>query len=289
MDQKILENRLISRESAINQTASITQTAMKLNAFFKAKFDNIDSVLPLDSLIRDILLHQIETSKSSHIIKNCDIEIKEYQLQESEIDSNIEKTKINILNLTEELAQQQQIRRHKEECETKAKGVNALPSRLVMGKDIDNMNNAIKKTEDQTNLTESRIQMRMKQFHLLVNSIVDLQRTLKEDDELNKLQAHLEANDEEEDEVEGDERDYERVHSRGGDEERTQVKKPRLDAGENETDHQVESDEARGHEAENLKKNQDGNDVPMEATTEAGEVSEQAGNTTENDREPGEC
>jgi hypothetical protein len=234
MDTKILESRLITRESTL-QGSSVTKCASRLQQLFhfvsKGDYDIARSVQ--ETLIREIMLYKFEITKYDQCRNVCDQEIAEYAVSGQEIENRIKTTQESIEALTEELKQQKILRHHKEECEMMARIVNGVPTRTKAMNEIMAIENAIKNVKDHLISKENHEKLRLKQVGLLMQAIADLQNSFEEDSLLSLAQQQMDStmqgmDDEERDNVddEVDERDEESSRANRG---RSQVKKQRTD------------------------------------------------------------
>lgn len=279
IESKYLEDRLICHENTFG-APSVSNLALKFADFVKDLQENKDQTSSLDHLAREIMLYLFDASNAEKA--NYGSDVAEYQTLEENIEKQINSNQKAILLLTEELSQQQKIRKHKEECEALAKAVNTYQSRRVLNAEIEKVNEYLRKLNDKLNSTENRISLRSKQFQLLLRSIYDLQAALHEDEELDKLTSQYENMENEEDilgtgddaDIDDAEREEDRSRSRGGDE--RDAKKPRLDDGEGEEGGEVVAEgEVEGIEGvEDKVVGEDGVVEDGEVEEEPGEVSE---------------
>lgn len=238
LDQKILELRLLLKDSSVGQV-SIAKCAAKLQAFGK----NVNDQAALEGFLREILLYQLEYEKTSNSFNALDRQDLEYANLESKIVQDIAAAKANIQQLEEELQQQQIIRAHRIECEHLATEVNKLPSRSTLKRKIDAVNHTLDNTKASIELVESEINTKQAQFANVALAIAELQKKpVSAVEEDNKPTEGEEDNAEEE---EGDD-------SRGArNQERDSENQP--EAAEVELDEDgnpIEADDAEGAEGD---------------------------------------
>jgi chromosome segregation ATPase len=221
MDNKCLEQRLLTRESTVGGSvgSSVSRCAAKFmnlttsKKAFEASEKKEDIVtVPLDSFIREMYLYRLDITKTQQIVHSCDEEIESYHSLENEIAKKIEATKAMILQLETELDHERQIRTHREELEEKAKAVNTLPTRSHLKRKIDATNENISSLNDATVIADSRLTQRHKQFNALLQCIFDLQGKLVEEEEV--AVAADTTNDDEEVDVDREDGEDGRENSR---------------------------------------------------------------------------
>lgn len=236
IDTKLLEQRLLTRETVIGGT-SLSRCAARLQQLFHNR-DKEQASAALEAVNRDFQLYQLEMGKTNQIYDMCGKEISEYEALGREIGERVQQVEDSISRLSVELQQQQRLRRHRQECEMLSKVVNTLPSVSAAQGAIDVVEEQIQRIQEQLAAKEACEQLRKKQFGLLMTSLYDLQKSLAEDSYLVQCQQQLDATlaaEEEEGAVvggEGDEEEEEvaeRRAERGGDmDEEPTRKKARL-------------------------------------------------------------
>jgi THO complex subunit 7 len=235
MDAKILENRLLTRESVL-YSSSVSKCATRLQQYLNSLNDGTMVQESRESLLREISLYRHEMSQVTLAVGMCERELVEFQALERDIEDEISTVQANISRLTQELAEQRSIRRHKEECEMIARLVNTLPARSLVTKEITRAEEAVAKLRDQTSVADSKVNMRTKQWQLLLQTVLDMQKNLAEDEEQQTLVTAMETAyaQEEEDQTGGQESDAEDGEEGTGrgrerDEGGVSDKKPRLE------------------------------------------------------------
>jgi hypothetical protein len=222
-DTKILESRLLTRESAIGGS-SLSRCALKFQQYM-GSYENLSSqnvnILanspPADgtgsrsssslgeyeALCREVMLYQLEMKKYDEIYQMYDEETHgkcslsspsffsssslllfiDYEVLEKEIQQKILGTQESIDHLTTELIQQKSLRRHRDECENLAKIVNSVPSCDISKRKIAHLEEEIGKVNEQIAAQEAREKLRFRQFKLISQAIADMSRSLDEEAE----------------------------------------------------------------------------------------------------------
>lgn len=159
---KILEKRLQLRESQVGGGTWMSRCANRLHVLQR----NGD-IQAANNFMRDVLMLQQDFFMSIQMHDACLRELDEYEALESDIESEIASTQDSILNLEKELAQEKQLRRHREECETLAQGVASIPSLPSQQKQIEEADARLAELEQQMLLMQSRIKARAHQVGLI--------------------------------------------------------------------------------------------------------------------------
>jgi THO complex subunit 7 len=210
MDAKILEARLLTRESAL-VTSSVSKCAAKLQSylFSVAAASNLDkeneATAPhtgdasiassidatRESLIREISLYRFEMVQVLASASMCERELSEYVRMEEDIERDIQAAEKRIEQLTEELREHKSVRRHKEEVDMLARLVNTLPAGSVVDKEMRKAQEALDKLRAESAAAYNKVTMRSRQFQVLLQSLSDLQRSVEEEEEQQRAMALL--------------------------------------------------------------------------------------------------
>lgn len=92
----------------------------------------------------------------------------------------IDATHERIERLKQELEQAKRIRKHKEEAEAVARVVRRFPPRSETQQQLAAANSEAQELQQRLREMESQVDLRGKQFRVLVQAVKDLQRTLEE-------------------------------------------------------------------------------------------------------------
>lgn len=170
LDQKILELRLLIKESSVNQ-ASIQRCATKLQTFGKNVHDNA----ALDAVLKEFLLNQLENEKSKNYSEALDGQSEEYSKLERVIQERVTHATDSIAKLEEELRQQQIVRAHRVECEKTAGEVSKHPSRSNLKRKIDSVSATLASTQASIELVDNEIEQKKLLVANIAQSIMAVQ------------------------------------------------------------------------------------------------------------------
>eukprot|EP01031_Cornospumella_fuschlensis_P052849 gene52849-64574_t len=121
IDNKLLEQRLILRESVAGSSTSLSKCAAKLSVLKTAPHD----LKAVDSFIRELSLYKLDIERSSRCIRSYGDQIQEYDELEASINAKISEASREIEELKEELRQQKDVRAHRQIVEEHASLVNS--------------------------------------------------------------------------------------------------------------------------------------------------------------------
>jgi THO complex subunit 7 len=100
----------------------------------------------------------------------------------STFQDEITKAETEIRQTKDELVQARKIRRNRMEYDAMAKVINQNPDRSTSGHRIEEVKSDLEKLKATEAALEDKLESRKKQFHVLVQSIHNLQALLEEDD-----------------------------------------------------------------------------------------------------------
>lgn len=201
MDPKILENRLLLRESTVG-SISVSKCANRLQALKSSSSES--KQLIREAFIRDIMLYSVEMNRIARILTVCDEEMDEYRLIEHELTSKIVETEESIVSLETSLKQERVLRKHKQLIESLSIQVNEHEPRSFISKEIQASDEGLRGVEDSLDLAEQQILTRKSQLQDLLRCIDILGSSfaIEESNEMDVDEGHDDADFEEDEEKE---------------------------------------------------------------------------------------
>ena len=115
------------------------------------------------------------------VAETCQQQLEDYRVLEAQVTSQVESTEADIEKLTEELRVAKKVRQYKEQYEALAKLVNRHPSKPTTTREQADLQVELQKLGEEKSRLDEQIDIRKKQFALLMHTIDDLTRTLGED------------------------------------------------------------------------------------------------------------
>ncbi|GMF66203.1 unnamed protein product [Phytophthora lilii] len=155
----------------------------------------------LDALFWEMEQLELEANKTDIWNYTCDRELEEYETLNAEIDTSIAKVLAEIGQLKVKVHVEKTVRAYKEEYESIARVINELPSRKEIEAQIEAQNKRLEDATAAIEAVDSKLDLRTKQFALLMNTIQNLKATLDEDALMEEEQQRADE-DEEMEEVE---------------------------------------------------------------------------------------
>jgi len=194
LDHETLKQRLITKEGQnLNATrGSLSKCAMRMLEFTKAtqtaaQFPDDDViVLKLKSvgneLIRELKLHDLEMKKMDLGAKAAEAELANYDSIREQTQGSIVKARGEIDDLRAALEHEAKVRKNRQEYEALAKTArNGEPSRVTKRKLVEERNE-IDQQKETVQKIQKKLNVKGKQFHLLMQSIADLKRGIDEEE-----------------------------------------------------------------------------------------------------------
>mmetsp|Transcript_12063 Transcript_12063/g.17586 ORF Transcript_12063/g.17586 Transcript_12063/m.17586 type:complete len:244 (+) Transcript_12063:53-784(+) len=157
-----------------------------------------------DLLEREIRLHDLEIRKLFLVSDAADAELAQYDAAQVQIESSISDCKDEIEELKKQLAHERKVRSNREEYETLAKMARQRPARRTTEKKLEAVKEEIEKIRAEDALAMAELDVREKQFQLLMQSIFDLKSNLSEDlIKMKKKEDQKDASDEDDGDIVG--------------------------------------------------------------------------------------
>ncbi|XP_012219454.1 THO complex subunit 7 homolog [Linepithema humile] len=179
-DEEVIRRRLLIDGDGIGDDRRIN---MLLKSFIKW-INNSDA----DNTLHERMLSQLAqcefAQKKSRLVSNMSQEeLKNYEELSKEIEIQIEKAKEDIEKTKAELQDAKRVRKNRIEYDVLAKVINEQPDRLETDIKLSTLRQELGSLKEKSEQLEHKLEMRRKQFHVLISSIHSLQGMLDECDE----------------------------------------------------------------------------------------------------------
>uniref|UniRef100_A0AAV1URA3 THO complex subunit 7 n=1 Tax=Peronospora matthiolae TaxID=2874970 RepID=A0AAV1URA3_9STRA len=183
-DDAVIRRRLLTRTSTVGQSGfkKCTETILTLVDFLlDESVDTETCKQELDALFWEMAQLEFEANKTEIWNYTCDRELEEYETLNAEIDTSISKVTKDIEELKQSVYVEKRVRAYKEEYEAIARVINELPTRREVTAEIEHEKKRLEDATKAMEAVEKQLDLRTKQFALLMNTIQNLQATLSED------------------------------------------------------------------------------------------------------------
>ncbi|XP_078678061.1 THO complex subunit 7 homolog isoform X1 [Branchiostoma floridae x Branchiostoma belcheri] len=121
--------------------------------------------------------------EKTQLIHNMNIhEINNYEQLYTDIEQSIEDAHTKIGDCKQELQHAKRVRKNRQEYDALAKVIQQHPDRQQTMRRLEELQKELKTLKDSREGLEAKMEMRQKQFHVLVTSIHELQAMLEEDE-----------------------------------------------------------------------------------------------------------
>lgn len=207
LSNETLHQRLLTGTERKNGArGSLTKCATKfgaLTAKLNAPGGSTDLELQTikDEFKREIRLFQVEMHKWMIMIQSAENELKDVTAQEQQLAAAVEKKKQEIQELRSQAGKVARSRKCWQEYETLAKMARQRPPRRILQAKMEKADADLENTKKQLSETTAESKVREKQFHLLIQCMLDLKRSLGEAVEIPPAKKN---DQQEDDEKEGD-------------------------------------------------------------------------------------
>ncbi|EGC37106.1 hypothetical protein DICPUDRAFT_30821 [Dictyostelium purpureum] len=179
-DEGVLRNRLIYKDIIIKKIfKKYLQLVSLLNSPTSATSPQIQQTYT--QLLNEFSLFELSIQKAQTISETCREESNYYEQLCKQREIEIENEKKEIIKLKETLDHEKKHRQYKEQYLALYKVINEKPSIEQTEKEIQKSQKELNDLSDQTNKTTSKLELRTKQFQLLLHTLSELEKNLDDD------------------------------------------------------------------------------------------------------------
>ncbi|XP_072145005.1 THO complex subunit 7 homolog isoform X4 [Dermacentor andersoni] len=141
-----------------------------------------NSKMVYERMLMTLAQCEFSISKSQHVLAMNDAEMKNYEQLYSEIEVGIANAQKNIVENKLELQKAKSIRKNKQEYDALAKVIAKQPDRRGMLSQLECLEKEIRSLQQSQQALDSRLEHRRRQFHVLLTSVCELGRILKDEE-----------------------------------------------------------------------------------------------------------
>ncbi|XP_010504178.1 PREDICTED: THO complex subunit 7B [Camelina sativa] len=184
-DDKIIRNRLLTRTTTTRGEPPLKKLQKKFTSFVlevDKDEENYDECGRLaKAFLQELSTFEIPLLKSQAVVEANRREKESFNEVKDETERQITQAKTEIEDLKKQLEESKIDRLHKEECETIRKLISAQPPRSETEKVIYELNKEIAELEAESTASWRLLELRKKQFALLLHVVDELQNTMEDE------------------------------------------------------------------------------------------------------------
>ncbi|VFQ95456.1 unnamed protein product [Cuscuta campestris] len=184
-DEVIIKHRLLTRTTTTRGEPPLKKLQKKLTAFVleaEKEADNFDDCERLaKAFLQELNTFEIPLLKSRAVIDANIREKENFNDLNDEIKRQILQTQADIEDLKKQLEESKIERQHKEECEAIRKLIAMQPARSETQNIITELEKEILALEAENTASSRTLELRKKQFALLLHVVDELQNTIEEE------------------------------------------------------------------------------------------------------------
>ncbi|KAK0168379.1 hypothetical protein PV327_002187 [Microctonus hyperodae] len=179
-DEEVIRRRLLIDGDGTGDDRRIN---VLLKSFIKwANSPDVDNTLH-ERMLSQLAQCEYAQKKSKLVSIMSQDELNNYEVLSKQIEVEIEEAKKDIEKTKAELQEAKQIRKNRMEYDVLAKVINEQPDRKETNIKLTTLEQELGFLKEKSEQLEQKLEMRRKQFHVLISSIHSLQATLDESDE----------------------------------------------------------------------------------------------------------
>ncbi|CAN0923828.1 THO complex subunit 7A [Linum grandiflorum] len=184
-DDAIIKHRLLTRTTTTRGEPPLKKLQKKFSSFVieaDKDEDNYNDCLRLSkAFLQELNTFEIPLLKSKAVIDANVREKENFTDLKDEINKQILQAQSDIEDLKKQLEESKIERQHKEECEAIRKLIATQPPRYETQKIINELEKEIVALETENTVGSRMLELRKKQFALLLHVVDELQNTIEED------------------------------------------------------------------------------------------------------------
>ena len=179
-DEEVIRRRLLIDGDGTGDDRRIT---ILLKSFIKwVNSPDVDNTLH-ERMLSQLAQCEFAQRKSRLVSNMSQEELKSYEQLSKEIEVQIEEAKRDIEKTKAELQDAKRVRKNRIEYDVLAKVINEQPDRVETNLKLSTLRDELGRLKEKSEQLEHKLEMRRKQFHVLISSIHSLQGMLDEGDE----------------------------------------------------------------------------------------------------------
>lgn len=179
-DEEVIRRRLLIDGDGTGDDRRIT---ILLKSFIKwVNSSDVDNTLH-ERMLSQLAQCEFAQRKSRLVSNMSQEELKSYEQLSKEIEIQIEEAKRDIEKTKAELQDAKRVRKNRVEYDVLAKVINEQPDRVETNLKLATLREELGRLKEKSEQLEHKLEMRRKQFHVLISSIHSLQGMLDEGDE----------------------------------------------------------------------------------------------------------
>ncbi|KAI4324780.1 hypothetical protein MLD38_030236 [Melastoma candidum] len=184
-DDIIIKHRLLTRTTTTRGEPPLKKLQKKFTSFVlevEKDDDNYNDCERLSrAFLQELSTFEIPLLKSKAVVSANLREKENFNELKDEINVQISQAQADIEDLKKQLEESRIERKHKEECEAIKKLIAMQPPRSVTQKSISELEREIAALEADNTASSRMLELRKKQFALLLHVVEELQNTIEED------------------------------------------------------------------------------------------------------------
>ncbi|XP_060607244.1 THO complex subunit 7 homolog [Ruditapes philippinarum] len=183
-DDEVIKKRLLIDGDAGNDEKRLTSLLKTFIRWCNSTDEpsSDESHLTVQRMLATLAQSDHAIQKSSQVYRMNLLEQENYETLNKQIESRIEEAELKIKESKEELKMAKQIRKHRQEYDALAKVIQQQPDRQDTTRKLQDVDEDLKQLEETKKKLEQKLDLRRKQFHVLISAIHELQSMLEEDE-----------------------------------------------------------------------------------------------------------
>ncbi|CAI9724386.1 THO complex subunit 7 homolog [Octopus vulgaris] len=189
-DDDIIRRRLLIDGDGGNDDKRINSLLRMLVRWCNMPENDEESHLTYQRMLATLAQCEYNMEKSVLVYEMNLTEQKKYEHLNQDIEEKISEATSKIIDCKQELQEAKRIRKNRQEYDALAKVIQRHPDRLETTKQLQELDKELVKLKNHKNQIQEKLDLRRKQFHVLISAIHDLEGILEDDEKKEDMETN---------------------------------------------------------------------------------------------------
>ncbi|XP_036359838.1 THO complex subunit 7 homolog isoform X2 [Octopus sinensis] len=186
----IIRRRLLIDGDGGNDDKRINSLLRMLVRWCNMPENDEESHLTYQRMLATLAQCEYNMEKSVLVYEMNLTEQKKYEHLNQDIEEKISEATSKIIDCKQELQEAKRIRKNRQEYDALAKVIQRHPDRLETTKQLQELDKELVKLKNHKNQIQEKLDLRRKQFHVLISAIHDLEGILEDDEKKEDMETN---------------------------------------------------------------------------------------------------
>lgn len=188
-DDELIRRKLLTEGDGGNDDKRIVSLLKTFIKWCNSSENAEESDATYQRMLAQLVQCETSVEKAVQVFDMNSKEQQHYSKLYSDIDDSIKKAQEKIAECKQDLHQAKRVRRNRQEYDAMAKSVAQFPDRLESQRQLAVLNRDLEALRQSEESIDAKLDLRRKQFHVLVCAIHEMQHLLEEEEDRDKMET----------------------------------------------------------------------------------------------------